>query len=100
MPEEPKQQWWQRQTPTVKNITIWLSCFAAFIAVWGTLRALGVDALDFTIGCSSYSSQTESNTRGIDTLRRQMKHRKQFDSSQSLLNDSIRRGLYNKQRHK
>lgn len=61
-------EWFLQQTPLVKKLTAWLLFIVAISSVWGILKGLGVDALDFTIGCSSFSSQTQDNTNNIQRI--------------------------------
>ena len=80
-------EWFDAQTQTIKKLTVWLSFFAALFAIWGTLKAFGVEGIDFVIGCSSYSTKTQQNTNDIDTLKNKShwKWDRQFQ-----FNDSIR----------
>ena len=68
MAVEEKQNWFSKQTQTVKKLTVWLSFFAILVTVIGICEVQGVHLLDFTIGCSSFSSQTEQNTKDIQKI--------------------------------
>ena len=62
-------EWFNEQTMLVKKLTIWLGFFIALFTIWGSLKLLGVQGLDWFIGCSSYGNQTEQNAKDISTIK-------------------------------
>ena len=95
MPEETKKGWFSELTPKLKRLTIIFSFIAALGASWTFLKIAGIDILDFTIGCSSMSNQTEQNTKDIDTLKTKNHWKWQH---QTEFNDSIRKVLDRKKK--
>jgi hypothetical protein len=65
----PEKSWFGNLTPKLQRLTIIFAFIAATGSAWAVLKVAGIDVLDFTIGCSSLSSQTEQNSNAIDTLK-------------------------------
>lgn len=85
-----QESWWGKQTDRVKRLTIWLSFIAAVFVAWGFLKVAGIDVLDFTIGCSSYSSLAKETKDSLDAMKSKQ-HWKWV--RQNEFNDSVRVAL-------